>query len=615
MPLKQQQAPPSVELRFPVAGVNKRLSYQRQSPYSSPAALNVIPDDSIAGRERGGSRPGFTSYGTLGSNPRMMDEIRYVSSGTFLSRLVGVAGGSFYRDNGSGSWSTVGSAVLATDRPLQGASFLQKFYVASSNSTASSLFAYDPAAGTFTVVTGDNSLVEPTSYGAFSAGTVTVASGVVTFAPFSGSLNTVLPAWTALTGVLFVGGTGYPVDTRDSSTQCTLFDLTVNAPANSAFFLQSNGPVTYADESASAPIPPANCHLVTRWQNRIVMSGDNTNPLAVYFSGAGNAGDWRYALTNDQGAAVAMTAEPNSGALGDIVTALIPHNDSCIIFGMRGSISVLRGNPAGGGSMDVLSREVGVLSATSWCYDDEGFLWFMSNKGLYIMPPGCGSTPSAVSMNSLPKDLSGIDASAYYVSLAYDGRFRGLHIIVTKISAGTSQYYFCATKTTLGGANGGAGVAAFFPQTYTISPTVVFARPHFTGGSNISPVMFASTNGTVKYWDSAVSCEAASSVDYGPLPLSSPGRDGILTSVDVTLAKDSDPVTVSVRGGDSGEGAFNASEFDSQLLDVDDLNAKFRCRMGNTAGIVTLSAAANKKWAVESVLIQREDSGPTLYGG
>ncbi len=611
---KTQAPPQAVELRFPVGGLNKRLSYQHQSPYTTPASLNTIPDDSLLGRERGGSRPGFTSYGTLGSNPRMMDEIRYVSSGTFLSRLVAVAGGSFYRDSGVGTWSTVGSAVLATDRPLQGASFLQKFYVASNNGSSSSLFAYDPSAGTFGVVSGDDTLVEPTSYGAFSAGTLTVASGVVTFAPFSGSLNTVLPAWTGLTGVLFVGGTGYPVDTRDSDTQCTLFDLTVNAAANSAFFLQSNGPVTYGDEGATAPAPPPHCYLVTRWQNRIVMSGDNTNPLAVYFSGAGNAGDWRYALTNDQGAAVAMTAEPNSGALGDIVTALIPHNDSCIIFGMRGSISVLRGNPAGGGSMDVLSREVGVLSATSWCYDDEGFLWFMSNKGLYIMPPGCGSTPSAVSMNSLPKDLSGIDSGAYYVSMAYDGRFRGLWVVVTKISTGTNQYFFVATKTTLGGANGGAGVAAFFPQSFTFSPTIVFSRPHFTGGSNVSPVMFAATNGSVQYPNSAVKCEAASYIDIGPLPLSSPGRDGILTEVDVTLAADSDPVTVACRVGDSGEGAFNAGTFDSQVLSVDDLNPKFRPRAAGVAGILRLSAATGKTWAVESVLVKREDAGPTLYG-
>ncbi len=611
---KTQAPPQAVELRWPVGGLNKRLSYQHQSPYTTPASLNVIPDDSLLGRERGGSRPGFTSYGTMGSNPRMMDEIRYVSSGTFLSRLVAAAGGYFWRDNGSGTWSTVGSAVLATDRPLQGASFLQKFYVASNNGSSSSLFAYDPSAGTFGVVSGDDTLVEPTSYGAFSGGTVTVASGVVTFAPFSGSLNTVLPAWTGLTGVLFVGGTGYPVDTRDSDTQCTLFDLTVNAAANSAFFLQSNGPVTYGDEGATAPAPPPHCYLVTRWQNRIVMSGDNTNPLAVYFSGAGNAGDWRYALTNDQGAAVAMTAEPNSGALGDIVTALIPHNDSCIIFGMRGSISVLRGNPAGGGSMDVLSREVGVLSATSWCYDDEGFLWFMSNKGLYIMPPGCGSTPSAVSMNSLPKDLSGIDSGAYYVSMAYDGRFRGLWLVVTKISTGTNQYFFVATKTTLGGANGGAGVAAFFPQSFTFSPTIVFSRPHFTGGSNVSPVMFAATNGSVQYPNSAVKCETASFCDYGPIPLSSPGREGILASVDVTLAKDSDDVTVSVRGGDSAEAAFNATTFDSQLLDVDDLNAKLRPRLAGAAAVIRLSAAAGKTWAVESVMCNREDSGPLLFG-
>lgn len=47
-----------IGLSWPMAGVNKKLGYQSQAPYSTPSALNVRPTDQITMRRRGGSRPG-----------------------------------------------------------------------------------------------------------------------------------------------------------------------------------------------------------------------------------------------------------------------------------------------------------------------------------------------------------------------------------------------------------------------------------------------------------------------------------------------------------------------------------------------------------------------------
>ena len=47
------------ELVFPFGGMNRRMSYQHQEPYTTPTCWNVMPRDCGQGRIRGGSRPGF----------------------------------------------------------------------------------------------------------------------------------------------------------------------------------------------------------------------------------------------------------------------------------------------------------------------------------------------------------------------------------------------------------------------------------------------------------------------------------------------------------------------------------------------------------------------------
>lgn len=65
----------------------------------------------------------------------------------------------------------------------------------------------------------------------YATGTVTIVAGVVT-----GS-GTTFPSWAA-DGEIVVDGISYPVDTRDSATQLTLDDTSVEADAGSEYTLQ-----------------------------------------------------------------------------------------------------------------------------------------------------------------------------------------------------------------------------------------------------------------------------------------------------------------------------------------------------------------------------------------
>ncbi len=49
-------------LQYPVGGLNRRFAIQRRAPFTTPRCLEMRPFDPLEERERGGSRPGLTSY-------------------------------------------------------------------------------------------------------------------------------------------------------------------------------------------------------------------------------------------------------------------------------------------------------------------------------------------------------------------------------------------------------------------------------------------------------------------------------------------------------------------------------------------------------------------------
>ena len=59
---------------FPAGGLEKKLSFRQDKPYTTFDCLNVRPQEVIEGRERGGSRPGLYAPGggALGSEIRML---------------------------------------------------------------------------------------------------------------------------------------------------------------------------------------------------------------------------------------------------------------------------------------------------------------------------------------------------------------------------------------------------------------------------------------------------------------------------------------------------------------------------------------------------------------
>jgi hypothetical protein len=519
--------PEYISMHWPVGGLNKRVGYQNQSPYYTPAALNVINDDLLLGRERGGSRPGNEkSHSTdIGSSINLISEVRYEVTNVLNSLLVAGCGGVLKKES-AGTWVTQSGATLATGFQLTAAEYVEHLLIACSST--GDLLDFDPVAATL--------------------GTITPTGGSV----------------------------------------------------------------------------PTNCHLVQAWHDRIVLAGDTANPHMWYASKIGDYKNYDYAVTDNPGAAVSGSSEASPGRLPDPITALIRHSDHCIIFGMINSLSILRGDPLAGGSLDDLSFHTGCVSSGAWCYDPEGYLFILGSDGLYVMPPGCGSTPSAVSRELLPEELMGINPTNYEVCMAYDLRFRGIHLSVSYRSSGTSVHYFIDTKTTRGGQNGGSATAAFWPMSYdaTHEPFSMFSRLTWQPTStNESPVLWGCRDGYTRRWNRSLAQDdgaipITSYCDYGPIMLAAPGYEGILRDFDCIPAANSGDVDVGLRVAKTAEAAFNASAFSTHEFNSPGLNPKARpMARGGAAILRATNGEANTSWSVEDMRIRRDYAGPQRYLG
>ncbi|MFO7936003.1 MAG: hypothetical protein R6V06_00095 [Kiritimatiellia bacterium] len=97
--------PVNKTLSFPIAGIGRRLSYDKQTrPYSTPYALNVRGIGTLERRKRGGSRPGLAKLVDMGLDSAItaINAVTTVDdSGVRLRHIIAVAGGKLYDFDGS----------------------------------------------------------------------------------------------------------------------------------------------------------------------------------------------------------------------------------------------------------------------------------------------------------------------------------------------------------------------------------------------------------------------------------------------------------------------------------------------------------------------------------
>lgn len=363
---------------------------------------------------------------------------------------------------------------------------------------------------------------------------------------------------------------------------------------------------------------PTNCKLVAKFNNRLVLAGDPSSPQNAYFSAMDDQTNWEYAPDEDD-VHPTNAFELNltdQGRIGEPIRALIEHSSSCLLFGCDSSIWAMRGDPLDGGRVVNISNSIGVHSARSWCYDPDGWLYFLSpNDGIYMMEPGCGSTPRSISRERLPKELIDLDVSTHTISMSYDVRFRGIFLGVTKDS-GTSTHYWIDTRTVRG--SDSVGNMSFWPTRLTeLNPTSSYRLGFRASSGSESTTWIGTTDGKIIRFNRSVFQDDGASfpayIDIGPFPVASPGRDGILARLQISLATGSEEVVASIRTGKTAQAAFEATAATSAVrpLLISGLNPMWYVRRRGPNIVLRLESNGNgdAPWSVENIVAWRQDAG------
>ena len=491
-----------LSLRFPVGGLVKRYGFQAQPAGTTGDALNVWPDETSAGRERGGTRPGLDELVPSGQpgdgddGPvRCLVTANVAGEAGYERVIIAVLEDKVFRRDTDGSWTQMTGTISSTTGQLFAVQHFQTVYFADYNSGQ----YYELALG------GD----------------------------------------------------------------------AVNATTGSG--------------------KPPDCTLVASWHERLVWAGDPDDPHAWFMSAAGDPDDYDYG--EDIPTAAASGAQFELGRIGEPITALIPHNRKCIIFGCTDSMYVMRGDPvAERGYIEVLSHEFGPITGSAWCKAAGGTTVFLTRDGLYVMPDGCGESPTSLSREKLPEELVNIDPGDNTVLLAYDVMLRAIHIWVTP-SSGDGTHWLYDWE------NGG-----FWPVTVPtgMQPTAICEHTPL-GGEGVSSVILGGKDEFIRQFRRAQTDDDGTDFDsyvlLGPVPLSESLDDNHLITESQFLGEAVEGTfTHTIQTGDTAELAASAQRTFTPASNT--YRSYPRLRGQSVAVKVESSGELDSAWLMEGVTLR-----------
>lgn len=591
-------------IHFPIGGLVKRYGYQSQPPYTTPDCQNVRPFDVLEGRERGGSRPGLVKAydGALSDTPQCLAKVSLVDDGGDVTHtLIAVADNSFYKVTDGGLVALTNETLKTEDGDV----------ITTEGSTAIDGGGTGASIGSGRVRATERG---QKIYFADSAGTL-VDGEDGTIANTNELTATAVSDWTA-----------YGIDaTRDvvlltqragSSVEEGVYQITSVAAAkvtisatltNGACNFQIAGGLKVFDPSTEEVaileetdgFQPLACPLVCTYRDRICAAG----PEHIwYMSRQGDPLDWDYgASVTDSQRAVAGTSA-DAGQIGQPITAMIPYSDDYIVFGCENSLWVLRGDPAYGGQLDMMSSQIGIINGDAWCSFPDASLLILSRAGLYLIPPGATGYPQEFSREIIPDELIDTDASSR-ITMVYDHKGRGVQLSIVPSDASTGTHWWIDISS-----------GSIWPVTYSDDDMQPICGIVYAADTDSDQdLLLAGNDGYIRQSSEDASDDDGETIEsyvvIGPLWIGAGmSRMGILTELYGVLDAQSNSVTCEIGVADYGEQTITqlaAPRFSTTL--VGGRRNRFYPRVNAPAMAIRLSSTS--QWAMESL------GGVVLPGG
>lgn len=190
---------------------------------------------------------------------------------------------------------------------------------------------------------------------------------------------------------------------------------------------------------------PKKAYLGCLYRGRPVLGGNPAYPYQWYMARQNNPWDWAY-TKNDAQSPVAG-GNNDAGEIGDILRALISYKDDYLIFGCASSMWYLSGDATYGGILNELSLTTGIYGARSFCWDDEGNLWWWGKNGIYKSNiPSQPVNVSAIDLPRLVKDEA-VNPSTHRITMEFDRDRQGIKISIVVLATGANSDYWYDLRT------------------------------------------------------------------------------------------------------------------------------------------------------------------------
>ncbi len=366
---------------------------------------------------------------------------------------------------------------------------------------------------------------------------------------------------------------------------------------------------TVGDLTATAGTVPTNCRIAAAWRGRLVLAAPDSDPQNFFFSKLGVPTNWDYTETGPD-AAFAGNASEN-GRVGDVIISLIPFTDDVMLIGGDHSLWRMTGDPAAGGSIDIVSNVIGMSGRDAWALSPDGILYFVGTGGLFRMTPG--GIPEPVSLGKYNQFFQAINRKTHYVQMLWDRDNQGAYIFVTVIDTGASTHLWYDLRTD-----------GLFPLQWPDDHGPIASMVYDGDGPTDRLLLLGGRNGFIqKLVDTARTDDGttiSSHVLLGPINIGGELNEGVITSLDCTFGElpSGAPVThwnlnVEVRIGRSAYDVTEGTDFRKTVYNFGNITRRVQNKKVRDRGawaVVKLTNTANDQyWSFENVVITSETRG------
>lgn len=342
----------------------------------------------------------------------------------------------------------------------------------------------------------------------------------------------------------------------------------------------------------------ANARWGCLWNGRIVLiRGDNASNWFMLEQGNPFGCDLSPAVTVQTQAVMGNNSVV--GGTPDIINTVIPYSDERLIFGGDKTIHMLVGDPMAGGSIVLVSDELGMAFGQSWAKDERGAIYFFaSTGGVYVMGPN--SRPKSIS-DAIMRRMQDIDLDANTVTLAWNPEINELVVAVTPYGAGGTERSVWRWQRDLD---------AWHPDSYAhteLQPTC-FLNYNADLPDDRS-FIFGTEDGYLHRWSRTAHSDRGFPINCEALlgPYGAAGRELRLGQPTVVLASNQGGCHLEFMSAEvpdfTGDGVHRTELVAGRNATV------FRWTRGSYCWVKLSSAAPGQRWSLESGTLMAVDVG------